>query len=166
MDEITRRDFAAAAAGTIALGELGSPWPARAGSTTDEQSMERSTVDIQHIGITEPAGGIPVISLATIRGDLVYLCGVTADPARLGDVKDQTRQVLERIDRLLARAGTSKSKLLSAQVWLTDMSLFADHNAAWNAWVDPKNPPARACLQSPVLWRPGMLVEIMAIAAL
>jgi len=51
---------------------------------------------------------------------------------KLGDVKDQTRQILDRIDRLLSRAGSDKSKLLSAQVWLTDMALFADHNSVWN----------------------------------
>ena len=123
-------------------------------------------MDIQRIRITEPTGGIPIISFASVHAGLVYLCGVTADATKLGDVKDQTRQVLERIDRLLARAGTSKSKMLSAQVWLTDMSLFAAHNEAWNAWVDPQNPPVRACLHSPALWRPGMLVEIMATAAL
>jgi enamine deaminase RidA (YjgF/YER057c/UK114 family) len=121
---------------------------------------------IPGIGITAPTGGVPVVSLASVHAGLVYVCGVTADPNNLGDVKDQTQQVLERIDRLLARAGTNKSKLLSVQVWLTDMSLFADHNEAWNAWVDTKNPPVRACLHSPSLWRPGMLVEIMATAAL
>jgi enamine deaminase RidA (YjgF/YER057c/UK114 family) len=73
--------------------------------------------------------------------------------------------VLDRIDRLLTRAGTDKSKLLSAQVWLTDMAHFADHNSVWNAWLDPNNPPVRACVVSPKLWRPGMLVEIMVTAA-
>ena len=52
-----------------------------------------------------------------------------------------------------------------AQVWLTDMSLFGAHNDAWNEWVDSKNTPVRACLHSPQLWRPGMLVEIMVTAA-
>src|SRR5262249_39053394 len=122
-------------------------------------------MEIERIGITEPAGGIPIISFATIHGGLVHLCGITADPAKLGDVKDQTRQILGRIDRLLARAGTDKSKLLTAQVWLTDMSLFAGHNEVWNAWGDAKNPPVRACLHSPSLWQPGMLVEIKAAAA-
>jgi enamine deaminase RidA (YjgF/YER057c/UK114 family) len=122
-------------------------------------------MDIARYGITQPTGGIPIISLATVHNGIAYLCGVTADPQRLGDVRDQTRQVLERIDRLLARAGTDKSKLLTAQVWLADMSLFAAHNEAWNAWVDAAGPPARACLQSPALWQPGMLVEIMVTAA-
>ena len=72
--------------------------------------------------------------------------------------------MLERIDRLLAVAGSDKSKLLTAQVWLADMSLFEAHNAAWNAWVDRENPPVRACVRAE-LWQPGMLVEIMVTAA-
>lgn len=108
-------------------------------------------MDIQRIGILQPAGDIPIISLASIHDNVVYLCGITADPAKLGDIKDQTRQTLDRIDRLLDKAGTNKSKLLSAQVWLTDMAHFADHNSVWNAWVDPKNPPVRMCVQSPQL---------------
>jgi enamine deaminase RidA (YjgF/YER057c/UK114 family) len=144
----------------------------RADRPITASSEERSAMDIQRIGITEPTSGVPVvslapvISLASVHAGLVYICGVTADWNKLGDIKDQTRQVLERIDLLLARAGTNKSKLLSAQVWLTDMSLFEDHNEAWNAWVDTKNPPVRACLHSPSLCLPGMLVEIMATAAL
>jgi enamine deaminase RidA (YjgF/YER057c/UK114 family) len=122
-------------------------------------------MDIQRYSISKPIGDVPIISLATVHENIVYLCGVTADPTHLGDVKDQTRQVLDRIDRLLSRAGTDKSKLLSAQVWLTDMMHFADHNSVWNDWVDPNNPPVRACVQSPQLWRPGMLVEIMVTAA-
>jgi enamine deaminase RidA (YjgF/YER057c/UK114 family) len=120
-------------------------------------------VAIERQVITKPVGDIPIVSFITIHDNMVHLSGVTADPERLGDIKDQTQQVLDRIDRLLTRAGTDKSKLLSAQVWLTDMAHFADHNSVWNAWVDPENP--RACLQSPCLWRRGMLVEIMATAA-
>ncbi len=150
MDEIGRRDFIAASASVAVLGDLVSP-PAHAGDAAKSPMTERAAMDIQRIGITEPGGGIPIISFATIHAGLVYLCGITADASRLGDVKDQTGQVLDRIEGLLARAGTNKSKLLSAQVWLTDMALFADHNEAWNAWVDPKNPPVRACLHSPAL---------------
>jgi enamine deaminase RidA (YjgF/YER057c/UK114 family) len=54
---------------------------------------------------------------------------------------------------------------LSAQVWIADMGLFEDHNAVWNEWVDPANPPARACLTAD-FWRPGMLVEVMVVAAM
>jgi enamine deaminase RidA (YjgF/YER057c/UK114 family) len=122
-------------------------------------------MDIERQVITKPIGDIPIVSFITAHNNMVYLSGVTADPEHLGDIKDQTRQVLDRIDRLLKRAGTDKSKLLNAQVWLTDMANFADHNSIWNDWVDRDNPPARACLESRNLWRPGMLVEIMATAA-
>ena len=121
---------------------------------------------------TTPKGlrGIPRISYVVARGDLVWTAGVTpsvagqADAPPHGDIKDQTRQVLAQIDHLLAQAGTDKSRLISAQVWLTDMAHFADHNDAWNEWVDPENPPVRACLLSAQLWKPGMLVEIMVTA--
>ena len=107
----------------------------------------------------------PIINLVTAHGGIVYVSGVTAHPAHLGDVKQQTAEVLASIDALLAKAGTSKANLLAAQVWLTDMSLFSAHNDAWNAWVDPRNAPVRACLLSPRLGLPGMLVEIMVTAA-
>jgi enamine deaminase RidA (YjgF/YER057c/UK114 family) len=107
----------------------------------------------------------PIINQVTAHGGIVYVSGVTAHPGRLGDVKQQTAEVLARIDALLAKAGTSKANLLAAQVWLTDMSLFTAHNEAWNAWVDPGNAPARACVLSPRLWYPGLLVEIMVTAA-
>ena len=106
--------------------------------------------------------GLPLISKAVAYGGIVSLCGVTPEP--VGDITAQTRQVLERIDQLLAAAGTDKSKLLTAQVWLADMSLFEAHNAAWNAWVDPRNPPVRVCGRAE-LWQPQMLVEIMVTAA-
>ena len=112
--------------------------------------------------ITDANRGQPIISLAVAHDDKVYLCGVTPDP--VGDVKVQTAQVLSRIDRLLHQAGTDKSKLLTAQIWLADMRHFEDHNAAWNEWVDPNNPPARACVRAD-LWQPGLLVEIMVTAA-
>ena len=66
---------------------------------------------------------------------------------------------------MLATAGTDKSKLLTAQVWLADMDDFAAHNDAWNEWVDQDHPPVRACLQSPRLVLPGLRVEIMVTAA-
>jgi enamine deaminase RidA (YjgF/YER057c/UK114 family) len=127
-------------------------------------------MDIRRIEVTPAYPGIPLISWATVHGRMVYVSGITAKPpelgGQLGDVKSQTREVLARIDELLALAGSSKARILSAQVWLTDMADFAAHNEAWNEWVDKKSPPARACLQSPRLWRPGMLVEIMVTAAL
>ena len=119
-------------------------------------------MDISRYEILSEAKGRPIISYAVVRGDTVYLSGVTPDPA--GDITSQTKQVLDRIDGLLAKAGTDKSKLLTAQVWLADMRLFEAHNAVWNAWVDRQNPPVRACVRADLV-RPGLLVEIMVTAA-
>lgn len=114
-----------------------------------------------HLNIYPGGNGRPRISRAVVHNGIVYLCGVTPEPT--GDVKAQTRQVLARIDQLLASAGSDKTKLLTALVWLSDMRLFAAHNDAWNEWVEQESPPARACVESQ-LWTPGMLVEVMATA--
>jgi len=82
----------------------------------------------------------------------------------LAHVCHRIEQPRERLFRHLD-AGTDKSRLLSAQVWIADMRLFEDHNSVWNEWVDPANPPVRACLTTE-FWRPGMLVEVMVVAAL
>jgi enamine deaminase RidA (YjgF/YER057c/UK114 family) len=95
------------------------------------------------------------------RGSMVY---VRAAPEPTGDVTTQTREILECIDRLLQGVGSDKSKLLTAQVWLSDMKDYEAHNAAWTEWVDPDNPPVRACVQA-VPSRPEMRVEIMVTAA-
>ncbi len=118
---------------------------------------------IERHGNTTRIPGLPTISQVVVKDDLVFLCGVTPDPG--AEVYTQTQQVLQRVDALLARAGTDKSRLLSPQVWLADMSDFDEHNRAWNAWVDPACPPARACVQSR-LWQPGLLVEVMVTGAL
>jgi enamine deaminase RidA (YjgF/YER057c/UK114 family) len=102
-----------------------------------------------------------VASWVVEHGDMVYLCGVT--PELEGDITTQTRHALERVDRLLAVAGTDKSRILAVQVWLADMSLLAAHDAVWNDWLHPAPPPVRACARAD-LWRPGMLVEIMVTA--
>jgi enamine deaminase RidA (YjgF/YER057c/UK114 family) len=119
-------------------------------------------MSITRYGITDGTNGRPIISGMVVRDDTVYLCGITADP--VGDITAQTQQVLDRIDAALQKAGTDKSKLLTAQVWLADMQMFEAHNAVWNAWVDPQNPPVRACVRAD-LTRPGFLVEIMVTAA-
>jgi enamine deaminase RidA (YjgF/YER057c/UK114 family) len=117
---------------------------------------------IERHGNTRANADLPTISKVVVHAGIAYLCGVTPDPT--GDIRDQTRQVLERIDGLLRRAGTDKSRLLTAQVWLSDMSLFDAHNEIWNVWVDEEHPPVRACVEA-ALWQPGMLVEIMVTAA-
>ena len=77
---------------------------------------------------------------------------------------EQTRQVLAKIDELLAQAGTDKTRLLSANVWLTDIGKFAEMNAVWDAWVSLGNTPARATVEAK-LATPDFLVEIMVVAA-
>jgi enamine deaminase RidA (YjgF/YER057c/UK114 family) len=79
-------------------------------------------------------------------------------------VKGQTEQVLKKIDSILAAAGTSKSKILSANAWVTDIRNRDEMNAAWTAWVDPANLPARATVEAK-LADPRMLVEIMVTCA-
>jgi enamine deaminase RidA (YjgF/YER057c/UK114 family) len=105
--------------------------------------------------------GVPIISRVVEYGEKVYVCGLLPDP--VGDITAQTKQVLDRIDDALRLAGTSKSKLLTAQVWLADMRLFEAHNAVWNAWVDPQNAPVRACVRADLVRT--CLVEIMVTAA-
>jgi enamine deaminase RidA (YjgF/YER057c/UK114 family) len=107
--------------------------------------------------------GEPIISQAVVHSNVAYLAGITPNPI-VGEIKTQTAQVLRRVDELLSLAGTDKSRLLSAQVWIADMRLFEDHNSVWNEWVDPANPPARACLTTD-FWRSGILVEVMVVAA-
>jgi enamine deaminase RidA (YjgF/YER057c/UK114 family) len=118
-------------------------------------------MDIRRIDLTQPPG--PRMSRAVVRGDTVYLAGLTAGDTT-ADIRGQTRQILDKIDHYLAEAGTDKSKLLSANLWIKDMALFAEMNSVWNAWVDPENPPARACVRAD-LARPEVLVEIMVTAA-
>ena len=105
---------------------------------------------------------VPIISYAIVHNGIVSLCGIPADP--IGDVKVQTRQVLSRIDQLLQMAGTDKSKLLSANIWVTDMAEFNEMNAVWDGWVSPGNTPARATVQAK-LAAAGYKVEIMVVAA-
>jgi enamine deaminase RidA (YjgF/YER057c/UK114 family) len=123
--------------------------------------QEEQMADIRRIDVTQPPG--PRMSRCVVRGDMVYLCGLTASDTK-EDIKGQTRQILDRIDSYLREAGTSKANLLTANLWIKDMAMFADMNAVWNEWVDPQNPPARACVKAD-LARPEVLVEIMVTAA-
>jgi enamine deaminase RidA (YjgF/YER057c/UK114 family) len=105
----------------------------------------------------------PRMSQAVVHGDTVYLAGqVASDPS--SGVKAQTEQVLKKIEALLASVGSSKSKLLSATVWLANMGTYDEMNAAWDAWVDPADTPARATVEAR-LASPKYLVEIAVIAA-
>ena len=105
----------------------------------------------------------PILSLAVEHGQTVYLAGIVAKDLKQ-DVKGQTREILAEIDRLLAKCGSSKSKILSALIWVTDIRNRTPMNEVWTEWVDRKNLPARACVES-ALADPNALVEIMVTAA-
>jgi enamine deaminase RidA (YjgF/YER057c/UK114 family) len=104
------------------------------------------------------------MSKAVVNGSTVYLAGIVADQAKGKSVTEQTKDILGQIDGLLAKAGTDKSKLLSANIWITDMSTFAEMNAVWDGWVSPGNTPARATVEAK-LAAPDYKVEIMVVAA-
>ena len=107
----------------------------------------------------------PRMSQMVVHNDTVYLAGQVADNANAtADVTEQTAQVLRQIDALLAEAGTDKSKLLSATIYLPNIASFGAMNKAWEAWVDGKNTPARATVEAR-LAGPEYLVEIQVIAA-
>ncbi len=104
------------------------------------------------------------MSQIVIHGDTVYLAGQVAQGAPGESVTKQTEDILSRIDGFLAEAGTDKSKLLSATLWITDMANFAEMNAVWDAWVSPGNTPCRACVEAR-LASDKYDVEIMVTAA-
>jgi enamine deaminase RidA (YjgF/YER057c/UK114 family) len=105
----------------------------------------------------------PRMSQAVVHGDTIYIAGqVAGDPT--ADIVGQTKQILAKIEALLAQAGSDKSKLLSASIWLANVASYDAMNAVWDAWVTPGQPPARATVGAP-LAGPQFLIEIAAIAA-
>lgn len=103
------------------------------------------------------------MSQAVVHGHTVYLAGQVADDPS-ADVAGQTRQILAKIDALLAEAGTDKTRLLSASIWLSNIAGFAAMNEVWDAWVPAGHAPARATVESK-LAAPPYLVEIGGVAA-
>ena len=106
----------------------------------------------------------PRMSKAVIHGDTIYLAGIVADNPKGKSMAEQTRSILSQIDGFLAIAGTNKTKLLSANIWITDMTNFAEMNAVWDAWVSPGNTPARATVEAK-LASPDYKVENMVVAS-
>jgi enamine deaminase RidA (YjgF/YER057c/UK114 family) len=99
-----------------------------------------------------------------VHNGVCYLSGqVAVDGAP--DIGGQTREVLAAIDSLLARAGTDKTKILRAQIFLADMADFPGMNAVWDTWVEPGHTPARATVQA-ALAKPEWKIEIVVTAAL
>jgi enamine deaminase RidA (YjgF/YER057c/UK114 family) len=112
----------------------------------------------------ERIGGGARMSRAVINGGVVYVSGQVADKTAGGSVSAQTREILALIDDLLAQAGSDKSKLLMANVWLADIRSFEEMNKVWDAWVKQGSPPARATVEAK-LAGPQYAVEIAVIAA-
>ena len=104
------------------------------------------------------------MSQVVVHGDTVYLAGVVADKTVPSCLK-QTQQVLRKIDQLLKKAGTSKKRILKANIWLSNIGNFAEMNQAWEAWAPKGETPARATVESKLV-TPDYLVEIMVEAAL
>jgi len=101
------------------------------------------------------------MSGAVVHGDTVYLAGQVGEGA---DVTAQSKSALAEVERLLALAGSDKSRILSCTIWLADIADFAAMNAVWDAWVDPANPPARATGEAK-LATPDFKVEFIVTAA-
>jgi enamine deaminase RidA (YjgF/YER057c/UK114 family) len=107
----------------------------------------------------------PLMSKVVIHNDVVYLSGLIDNSGTASNVTGQTKNVLREVDELLEKAGTSKSNVLSASIWLKDIDAdFHGMNAVWKDWIDPENKPVRATVQSPMA-RPEILVEIQVTAA-
>ena len=107
----------------------------------------------------------PRMSQAVIHNGTVYLAGQVAAQARGKSVAEQTQDILSTIDTLLAEAKSDKGHVLSATIWLTDMSSFSEMNQVWDRWVVPGATPARATVLSAQLAAPEFKIEIAVIAA-
>ena len=112
----------------------------------------------------ERIGVGPRMSAAVVHGATVYLAGQVADKAAGEGVGAQTKEILATIDALLAEAGTDKTKILSATIYLADIGSFAEMNAQWDAWAAKGHTPARATVEAK-LAAPRYLVEIVCVAA-
>ncbi len=104
------------------------------------------------------------MSEMAVHNGVVYLAGQVASDASL-DITGQTADVLAQIDALLARAGSDKTKILRAQIYIADVAEFAGMNAAWDAWVPAGHTPPRATVEAK-LAKPEWKVEIVITAAL
>jgi enamine deaminase RidA (YjgF/YER057c/UK114 family) len=105
------------------------------------------------------------MSEAVIHNGMVYLAGMVAETTVGKSVKEQTQDILSQIDDILKQAGSDKTKIVKANIWLTDIKTWAQMNEAWDAWVVPGQTPARATVESK-LAAPGLDVEIMVEAAI
>lgn len=125
-----------------------------------EKRALSSVSGIERVGTSDPRMSGTVLHR---KSGLVFISGQTA--AENDGIRAQTEAVLQKVEERLAAAGTDKSHILQAQIWLKDIEAdFNGMNSVWVDWVDPDNKPARATTQAPMA-RPAILVEIMVVAA-
>lgn len=125
---------------------------------TTRHILRTFSTKVTRIGTDDPR-----MSRSVVHNGVVYISGQT--DTTLPDIQGQTKNVLAKVDALLSQAGTSKSNLLTANIWLKDISTdFQAMNEVWCEWLDPENKPVRATVQSPMA-RPQILVEIQVTAA-
>jgi enamine deaminase RidA (YjgF/YER057c/UK114 family) len=105
----------------------------------------------------------PLMAQTVVHNGIAYIAGQVADDRKAG-IEAQTRDVLAKVDALLALAGTDKSKLLALNVFLPHISDFEAMNSVYRTWIDPQRPPARACVEAR-LADPDLRIEISATAA-
>lgn len=120
--------------------------------------LTRRMVTTRRIGTDDPR-----MSRIVIHNNIVYISGQT--DGTTSDIKNQTANVLKKVDDLLAQANTDKSKLLTASIWLKDITRdFKDMNDVWNGWIDPNNKPVRATVEANMA-REQLLIEVQVTAA-
>jgi enamine deaminase RidA (YjgF/YER057c/UK114 family) len=105
------------------------------------------------------------MSQGVARSDIVFLAGQVAETKAGASVAEQTREILSQIDKLLAEAGTDKTKIMMATIYLADIKTFAEMNLAWDAWVAQGATPARATVEAKLV-APEYKVEIAVVAAI
>ncbi len=105
------------------------------------------------------------MSKAVVHGNTVYLAGQVADKSKGASVAEQTQEIVGIIDEILKEAGSDKTKILSATIYLSDISTFAQMNSVWDTWVVAGHTPARATVEAK-LAAPEYTVEIAVIAAI
>jgi enamine deaminase RidA (YjgF/YER057c/UK114 family) len=123
----------------------------------------RLIMEDEHVSIQRIDTGAR-LSKVVVHGDTVYVAGLTADKTVGQSVAAQTQEILATIDALLAKAGTDKSKLLQATIWLQDIRTVDEMNKVWDAWVPAGTAPARACIEAR-LQSPAKMIEIRVTAA-
>ena len=126
-------------------------------------TLARSALRHHHSAITRINTDDPRMSKAVVHNGIVYLSGLIDTTG--SDVTAQSKNILKEVDELLEKAGTSKTNILSASIWLNDIDKdFKAMNEVWVEWLDPEHKPVRATVQSPMAL-PQLLVEIQVTAA-